>query len=239
MHFYYGYAWDKGDYYAVNQDSFSLQTVLTGSGPAALVVVCDGVGGLCRGEFAGGYVAKQITMWFYEKAVPQLCSCKSVRRLTRSFRRELSDIHEYLKETAEREGIHMGTTMTVLLIFRRQYCVFHVGDSRCYALDKKVQLLTVDQVGRKKELLYAVGVGEQPVIYCRHGRCKRKQRFLLCSDGFYHCLNESAFDALHERILKNSTGVEMKINNMLKEIICRGRQKGERDNCTAILVECC
>ncbi len=239
MHFRYGYVWDKGDYYAVNQDSISLQTVLTGRGPAALGVICDGVGGLQRGEYASGYVSKQITTWFYEKALPKLCSHKSVRRLRKSFQRELSDIHQCLKQKAEKEEIQMGTTVTVLVIFGRQYGVFHVGDSRCYYLCKKLRLLTVDQVGKRKELLYAVGVGEQPVIYSKFGRCRRKERFLLCSDGFARCLNNPAIIALLTKERKQVVGGEMRMNKVLQEIINRGRQKGERDNCTAILVECC
>ena len=238
MHFYYGYAWDKGDYYSVNQDSFSLQTVLTGRGPAALAVVCDGVGGLSRGEYASGYVAKQITAWFYEKALPRLCSHKSMKSLKRSFQRELEDIHEFLKEKTEAEGIQMGTTMTVFLVFRKKYCIFHVGDSRCYALGKKRQLLTADQVGKRKELLYAVGVGKQPVIYFKQGRCRRRQRFLLCSDGFAHCLSEQVFLILQKCERKKVVGFETQMNKILEDIIERGRQKGERDNCTAILLEC-
>lgn len=237
MHFHYGFTWDKGDYYVQNQDSFSLQTVLTGRGPAALAIICDGVGGLCRGEYASGYVAKQITTWFYEKALFKSCMHADARSLKRSFQRELADIHGFLQREAEKEGIQMGTTMTVLIVFRRKYYIFHVGDSRCYSLGKKIRLLTCDQVGKKRELLYAVGAGKQPLVYFKHGRCRRKQRFLLCSDGFYRCVTETAFKALEDIHSRSGENFEGRINKVLEEVIARGRKKGERDNCTAILLE--
>ena len=65
--------WDKGDFREKNEDSFSLQQVrLNGiwkGEEAALIIVCDGIGGLPEGETASGFVVQQMTEWFYQDGI--------------------------------------------------------------------------------------------------------------------------------------------------------------------------
>lgn len=230
MHFSYACTWDKGDFYSINQDSFSLQTVLTGSGPYAMALVCDGVGGLSAGEYAGGISAKAMTAWFYEHALKYLCEKVSYRRLFYSFKRALRDVHMQLQKEGEEQDILMGTTITMLLLSPHDYYVFHVGDCRCYKIGKRVSILTKDQVDATGKLLYAVGVGEMPVIVRRKGRYHRKHTFLLCSDGFARCLNSQALYAFATK-----SEPEQK-RKLMQEIVARGRKRGEKDNCTGIVL---
>lgn len=232
MHFSYACTWDKGDFYTVNQDSFALQAVLTGSGPYAMALVCDGVGGLSRGEYASGITAKAMTAWFYEHALEHLCKNISYRRLFYSFRRALCDVHRLLEREGKEQGLLMGTTITMLLLCPHDYYVFHVGDCRCYRVGRKVSLLTTDQTGVGGKLLYAVGVGEMPVVTRRRGRYGRRDTFLLCSDGFARSLNMQALHALGANCDKE----QAEKRKLMQEIVARGRKRGEKDNCTGIVL---
>lgn len=232
MHFSYGCTWDKGDYYTVNQDSFALQSVLTGAGPFAMALICDGVGGLSKGEYAGGITAKMMTSWFYEHALDCLCRKKSFRKLFYSFKRALYDVHQLLVKEGKREGILMGTTITMLLMGYHNYYIFHVGDCRCYRIGRNVSMLTKDQKDTKGRLKQAVGVGDMPVIMRRKGRYQRKHMFLLCSDGFARCLDLQALQALEQ----DKTAGEADKRKLMEQIVRRGRMKGEKDNCTGIVL---
>lgn len=233
MHFSYATLWDKGDYYPLNQDSFALQAVLTGAGPFAMAMICDGVGGLSRGEYAGGMVAKSMTAWFYEYGLFFLCQNKSFYKLYGSFRRALTEVHESLVEEGREEGIYMGTTVTMLLLGKGYYYLFHVGDSCCYKINKKKRKLTQSQTDASGKLRYAVGVGEMPVIWKRKGRYGRKDTFLLCSDGLERCLTGRALQAIG----KMKAGQQGEMRKLLREILRRGRARGEKDNCTGIILK--
>ncbi len=232
MHFSYATLWDKGGFYPVNQDSFALQAVLTGAGPFAMALVCDGVGGLSKGEYAGGVVARSMTAWFYEHALVSLCQNQSFRKLYGSFRRALSEVHESLVKEGREQDICMGTTITMLLLGKENYYVFHVGDSCCYKIRKKKIKLTRDQTDASGKLLYAVGVGEMPIIWKKKGRYGRRDTFLLSSDGFERCLTSQALLAIG----KIEAGQDGEMRKLLQEIMRRGRAKGERDNCTGIVL---
>lgn len=48
--------YDKGDSASVQQDALVLEIAALGKREAALLVVCDGIGGLAEGEYASSYV---------------------------------------------------------------------------------------------------------------------------------------------------------------------------------------
>ncbi len=232
MHFSYATLWDKGDFYSCNQDSFALQTVLTGAGPFAMAMVCDGVGGLAKGEYAGGLVARSMTAWFYEHALVLLCQNKSFYKLFGSFKRALAEVHERLVKEGKEQEICMGTTITMLLLGKGNYYVFHVGDCSCYKIRKRITKLTEDQIDVSGKLLYAVGVGEMPVVWKKRGTYGKKDTFLLGSDGLIRCLTPQAMQIIG----KLKAGQEGDMRKLLREIVRRGRDKGEKDNCTGIVL---
>lgn len=233
MHFSYATLWDKGDFYSINQDSFALQSVLTGAGPFAMALVCDGVGGLSKGEYAGGLVAKSMTAWFYEHALVSLCQKKSFYKLFGSFKRALAEVHEILVKEGQEQEISMGTTITMLLLGKGRYYVFHVGDSGCYKIRKRIEKLTKEQTDASGKLLYAVGVGDMPSVWKKRGSYGSKDTFLLGSDGLVRCLTPQALQVIGT--LK--TGQEGEMRKILRELVRRGRSKGERDNCTGIVLK--
>lgn len=233
MHFQYACVWDKGDFYAINQDSFSLQILHTGSGPYAMALICDGVGGLSRGEVAGGYATQMMTGWFYEMALPILCSGQSVSVLRRSGIRALKEVHEYLCRDGQEQESPMATTFTMLILAPKRYYVFHIGDCRCYRIGRKTVSLVSEQTNVKGELTGALGVGEFPRMEFKKGRYSVKNRFLLCSDGYARCITAQGIHSLGNRqvLFGNES-----LKRLMQEILKRGRRKGEKDNCTGIVI---
>ncbi len=231
MHFIYANAWDKGDYYAKNQDSFGIQTVLTGSGPYGMAMICDGVGSLDKGEYASGVVVREMTEWFYGCGLPLLCKGASKIKLWRSCRRGLQAVHDQLAEIGTTQGVVMGTTFTMLILTRRRYYCFQVGDSICFKVAGKIRIVGKRQVNEHGELFGVVGAGELPDIALQTGRYSSKHRFILCSDGFGRCLSLQALKKVGDyRISCEQT------QKLIYEIINRGRRKGEWDNCTVIMI---
>lgn len=231
MHFMYANLWDKGDFYARNQDSFSIQAVYTGSGPYAMALICDGVGSLAKGEYAGGVVANVMTNWFYQCAVGLLCRNASKGKILCSFQRALGEAHHQLLCEGEKEGLWMGTTCSLLLLSAKHFYFFHVGDCSCYMIGKKIKEISIKQVNERGELRGIVGAGPLPELYFRSGSYRKKQCFLLCSDGYSRCLSAQGLSAL------GCGSKTSKVNErLLKEMLQRGRRKGERDNCTAIVI---
>ena len=55
---------DIGTTKQVNQDSVCVKTAKCRQGRAALIMVCDGMGGLSKGELASAAVVRSFSDWF-------------------------------------------------------------------------------------------------------------------------------------------------------------------------------
>ena len=73
---------DKGCVKDVNQDSFSVQKMLIHGKEVLLAVVCDGMGGLEKGEVASVMVSARFEKWFaQELPVIIVCFRRKIRPL--------------------------------------------------------------------------------------------------------------------------------------------------------------
>ena len=54
----------------VNQDRLTVKVIDTELGEVALAVICDGMGGLAKGELASAIVVRAFEKWFWEE-LPQ------------------------------------------------------------------------------------------------------------------------------------------------------------------------
>ena len=72
MNFIISTATDIGTTKATNQDSFNARVVTTPLGRMAFAVVCDGMGGLDKGEVASASVVNAFCKWA-EQRLPDLC----------------------------------------------------------------------------------------------------------------------------------------------------------------------
>ena len=55
---------DIGIHKSVNQDSVCVKTAETDTASVALIMVCDGMGGLSKGELASAEVVRSFSDWF-------------------------------------------------------------------------------------------------------------------------------------------------------------------------------
>ena len=158
MHYLTGVYWERGAAADINQDSLVLLQVLTAKGRALMAAVCDGMGGLEQGELASGYVTERLQEWFYETLLRAVQKKKPYWVIRRSMDRLVYHVQEEFARYAEKQGgIRLGTTMTVLVLWKKTYLLWHLGDTRAY---------------------------ERPDF--RMGTLHAGQGILLCSDGFRH-----------------------------------------------------
>lgn len=227
--------WDQGGR-TVNQDSITLQQVMTAKGRVMMAAVSDGIGGLEEGENASGYITERLIENFYAQMVPLVGRRKGKRVLMKSLLRCFCDINENLKRYGKDKDIQLGATISLLFVWRRQYVIMHLGDSRIYfwssyrLLKGRIKMLTEDHSDGSSRLSKCMGSFPFQYPDVRFGRLKRKSGFLLCTDGFYRRMGVEALNALAPGEISS----EEQIYRRLREIAAASFKKGEEDNLSAV-----
>lgn len=244
---------DKGNTRAVNQDALVIRSAQTDAGPLVLAAVCDGVGGLSRGEAASSYVVHSLSEWFEQK-LPCLLgegySFPSVKAGLEFIIRKMSREVEAFSNVRQ---CRMGTTLSLLLLVDGHCITANVGDSRIYKVkgeeiaqltkdhslvQREVDLgnLTVEQAqidARQNYLLQCIGIsaGLAPEVIEREA--SPGAAYLLCSDGFRHRLSPQEIRA---GIWQAASGGREQMNEKLAEMARLCISRGETDNITAAVV---
>ena len=227
--------WNRGREAPKNQDSVLLQQVLTGRGRVILAAVCDGMGGLSRGEAASGYAAEQFREWFYTELFAMIWKNKRYWVIRRSLDRLVFHMQGQMKQYAEKEDISLGTTMTVLVVWERTWLLWHLGDSRAYRLrGRRMEQLTEDHAKDAGKLTKCLGSFGSFVPQHRMGVFKPGDGILLCTDGFRRRV---ACEELREVMNPRELAGEEQIGRRLKEIGETCMKRGERDNLTAVYIK--
>lgn len=142
-----------------NQDALTIKTALFEQEKIVFAVVCDGVGGLSKGEIASRMFIRGMESWFYEELSDLLEETKTsldkepIRNSTSKVRMQ-SSYEKRVMELVEKRwtelfarlhleitgygrlyGIKLGTTAVCLFTIGKRALVMHVGDSRCYKYD--------------------------------------------------------------------------------------------------------
>ena len=235
-----------------NQDSYSVRRYRTPYGPALLVVLCDGLGGLNKGETASASLAAAVRNWG-EQRLPALIRKKGVRATLESEWTELLlRMNQRFRDYGVASGIRLGTPVTAGLFFRETLFLVNVGDTRAYRITDRVELLTRDHtlvmrevlLGRISEaeaahdprrsvLLQCIGASEEirPDFY--EFPVSSDQVFLFCTDGFRHEISKKELcEALKPSVLRT----EEEIGKQLTELTACCKARGEQDNITAAAV---
>ena len=146
--------WERGSAADTNQDSLVLLQVLTAKGRVLMAAICDGMGGLKQGEWASSYVTRRLQEWFYESLLRAVQRKKPYWVIRRSLDRLVYHMQEQMSQYGRQEGIRLGTTMTVLVLWEKTYLLWHLGDSRAYWIcttggSRGVQRTFVESQNRK------------------------------------------------------------------------------------------
>lgn len=235
--------WERGKRAGVNQDSVVLLQVLTARGRVLMAAVCDGMGGLDRGEWASGYVTGRLQEWFYESLLRAVQKKKPWWVIRRSLDRLVYHMQETLCLHGKREAIRLGTTMTVLVLWEKTYLLWNLGDSRAYRLYGKdrgragktcAECMTKDHACGENRLTKCVGSFDYERPDFRMGVLEVGQAVLLCSDGFRRRVTELE---LSQVLQPGQITEEEQAARRLREIGDACIRRGERDNLSAVYVK--
>lgn len=241
--------WNVGAVKQVNQDSLLVLQALTSRGRVLMAAVCDGMGGMEQGEYASGYVTEELITWFYNDLIWSIGKRKPLWVIRRSLERKVYQIQSRIQDYAGKRKLSMGTTMSVLVLWERRYMIWHLGDSRIYRLPGHIMLwkrgrstqrkcdlkqITKDHVQDQNRLTKCVGSFGFFVPDFRMGIVGKKEAFLLCSDGFWHRLEETEIGD----VLQPETMTEGTSERRLKELAGAVIRRGEKDNISAVYIKC-
>ena len=237
-----------------NQDSVLLQVAKTDVGNVALGVVCDGMGGLAKGELASATLIKEFASWFQMGLRDMLEEGDfSEQKLYDLWRDIIITTNQKITNYGNDNRINLGTTTVGVLIYKEQYYAFNVGDSRLYRLNNRLEQITKDQSYIQREmdagrmtkeqamvdpqrnvLLQCVGASAivEPDFFT--GKVNVNDVFMLCSDGFRHVISEEEiYQYLNPVALVSEEN--MKVN--AKYLTDLDKYRMEKDNISVALIK--
>lgn len=252
MNFIISASTDVGIRKNTNQDSLTVQTIKTSQGRMVFALLCDGMGGLSKGEVASAALIDAFQQWVRQE-LPLLCQAPIEDSVIQAqWERILCEQNQRIKEYGKHHGIRLGTTVVAMLITSQRYYILNVGDSRAYELTDTIRQLTTDQTYVAREvaegrmtpeqaktdryrnvLLQCCGASDQiaPELLC--GKTKLNAVYMLCSDGFRHEITpQEIYESLQPGVLLNHEVMERNT----EALIALNKQRMERDNISVVLV---
>ena len=246
---------DVGIRKETNQDSWCVKEAVTDKGTVLMAVICDGMGGLAKGEVASATLIKCFAQWF-EAELPEILALDNpVDEVVYRWDRMIKEQNQNIAAFGKTLKIQLGSTITAMLFFGdNRYVIAHVGDSRAYRItNSEVQALTEDQTvverevrlgrltpqqaendPRRNVLLQCVGASRivEPAFY--RGIAQGNECYMLCSDGFRHVITEQE---LLNAFAPDSNDSEDMMNKHVLELIALNKHRNEPDNITALLIK--
>lgn len=235
-----------------NQDSLSVKVINTDQGRIAFALLCDGMGGLAKGEVASASVIHAFNQWVNEQ-LPVLSAAPIDEEILKN---QWNDIIQSQNRTIQvyggRLGVKLGTTIVLLLITEEKYFIMNVGDSRAYEISDNLYQLTKDQTfvarevelgnmtpeqaendPRRSVLLQCVGASETLCPEFFVGDSKSNATYMLCSDGFRHEITpQEIYDKMQPGVLLD----DATMNQNTVDLIELNKQRNERDNISVVLI---
>lgn len=228
-----------------NQDSAGFQDTPLG----AVIVVCDGMGGINGGRIASAIAVSTILEVTSSANQPNPDRKEILRTAIKAAN---ARILSYGKEHPYVAG--MGTTVTALIVSEESAVAAFIGDSRIYQLrgSSKVfrtfdhsmvfemvrrKALTEEQArlsAQSNVILKALGVSEdvEPEIF--ELPYLKNDRFILCSDGFWGAMPEEDF--IH--MVSPQVSADKVLAESMAEVDGIGHAAGgKHDNLTAAFVD--
>lgn len=246
---------DVGIQKETNQDSCCVKQAATDKGNVLMVLLCDGMGGLAKGEVASASIIQRFCDWF-EQELPHLLTAEDpLAQVGSRWDQIIKELNDSIAIYGGRLGIQLGSTISVMLILEdNRFLIGHVGDSRVYlftegtmaqltedqtvvAREIKLGRLTPEQAAvdpRRNVLLQCVGASRlvDPAFY--QGVAAPDQCFLLCSDGFRHVITP---EELYNAMAPSQNPDEATMTQHLVELTELNKYRRENDNITAMLIK--
>lgn len=246
------YCSDAGLHKKVNEDSLLIKTAEYDGIPIGLFCVCDGLGGLSKGEYASLYVVNKFRCWF-DVNLPYILDGNNWEENIRiQMVKLIEESNRELGRYGKKNGINVGTTCTALLTIACKYYLIHIGDTRVYEISDKVKQLTVDhtylariiamgnaeikeerKLGHSNEMLtQCVGACESLDPQYEVGEIDKNATYMLCSDGFRHKIKESE---LLKGFKSSSLKDEAQMEKQCNYYVDLNKKREEKDNISVIV----
>ncbi len=225
-----GAASDPGTVRKENQDHFLL------SDDRRLWAVADGMGGHSHGE-----VASQMVVDALNALEPAMSLNATFQAIAATLDAVNSDLRRgAMRSAAEEAAPSAGSTVVALVIRGSEWGVAWAGDSRAYILrNAELTPVTRDHSAGAEdlpagsapangEITRAVGGHDSLQLDFVADLVAPGDRFLLCSDGLYVALEETALiECLQKPVAQDACNA----------LIEAARKAGARDNVTAVVVD--
>ncbi len=204
-----------------------------------IFIVADGMGGQAAGE-----VASKILVDTAKNFLPKIAEPLNEDILTKSILKANAEILKAVRENKNYRG--MGTTATILHIYKNRAYYAHIGDSRLYRVrNNNIEQITqdhsyVESLVRRGEitpsearvhplkniLTQAVGADDDITVDSGNLRLDTEDIFMLCSDGLTNMVAD-------EDILK----ILLESKNPADDLVQAALDNGGHDNITVIVVD--
>lgn len=236
-----------------NQDGLLVKSFSTKYGKMVFAVLCDGMGGLAKGEIASSETIRAFDDWFY-RSMPSLLSERIEDSL---IRQQWSDIvrlqNERIKKYGNSLNINMGTTVVAGLFTQNRVYIMNVGDSRAYEIMYGVRQITKDHTvvndevekgiltpeqaqndPRRNVLLQCIGASESVYPGFYFEEVKSGAVYMMCSDGFIHEITENEmFSTMKPENMTDKTTMKQNIESLIET----DKQRLEKDNISVIAIK--
>lgn len=244
---------DKGIVKDINQDSMLLMQAKSSMGEIIFAAICDGMGGLKKGEVASAEVICALANWFKNDLPYLLTEEFNPLNLKDSWKFVVERESDRISEYGLQKGFSLGTTMVTFLCIGNQYYIANVGDSRVYRVESdRLYQITHDhtlihqeidlglmkpedakQDIRKNILTQCIGASGSVEPDFFSGTLRPGQLYLLCCDGFRHVIDQEEFCRFFDPAAMKS---EAEMKRALPGVVDEIKRRGERDNISAIMI---
>ena len=241
---------DIGTFKSINQDSLCVKTAETDTSSAALVMICDGMGGLSKGELASAEVVRSFADWFDNELPCEIDTWNWETAARRTIKR-LRMLNDKLVRYGAENNIKAGTTATGIIAVNSGYMTFHAGDTRIYKISGDLRQLTDDHTFINREikrgnmtpdealsnpmknaLIQCIGASGEVDPEIKFGNLESGANYMICSDGFRHVLEpKEIYDALSPKKVTTKQDMERSLRDLIDTV----KKRSERDNITAAL----
>lgn len=247
---------DAGVAKPVDQDAYCFKEAETGGRRAVMAVVCDGVGGLSKGELASSTVVRRFSDWF-ETSLPTFLAYNlhegrlDWEALRNVWETLLQSANRHIFEYGARTEEACGTTFTGMFAYDDAYLIAHVGDCRAYEVTEREALqLTRDQTlvaqqvsagiltseeaahhPKRNVIMQSVGTQDEVNPVFTQGAFDATATYVLCCDGFYSRLRDGE---LQNAFSSCSIADEQDMQKACEELVRMDMERGEKDNITVV-----
>lgn len=244
---------DIGIKKSTNQDSLLIRKYDSDVGEIVFAVLCDGMGGLSKGEVASASLVNDFAIWADTDLQNLRFDIPNEETIKNQWVDIILSTGKKIMKYGKQYGIALGTTVTAMLMTSERYYILNVGDTRAYEItEDSINIITKDhtvvarevELGRltaieaendprRSVLLQCVGASEKIIPDMFFGETKPNTSYMLCTDGFRH---EITSDEIMQAFSPSLLVSEDMIQQNIRQLIDLNKARQEKDNITVALI---